>query len=83
MALGQIRQPRDQPAGGKGGHGRQHQPPAQALVGHHVQRVTLQALQAARHLAPVVGAAGRQRHAVPGAAKQGHAEKIFQGRHLT
>ncbi|MNV43927.1 hypothetical protein D3C71_1356630 [compost metagenome] len=78
MLLRQQRQAWDEPARGKGGHCGQRQSATLALVGHHVQRVALQALQPARHLAAVVGARRRQHHAVARAAKQRHAQKFFQ-----
>ena len=74
VRLRQLRQARDEPTRGERGHRRQRQRAALALVGHHVQRVTLQPLQPARHLAAVVGASGRQHHAVARAAETAHAQ---------
>ena len=78
VLLRQLGQARNEPARGKRGHRRQRERAALALVGHHVEGVALQPLQPARHLAAIVRTGGRQHHAVAGAAKQLHAQKLFQ-----
>ena len=77
VRLRQLRQARDEPTRSERGHRCQGQRTALALVGHHVQRVALQPLQPARHLAAVVGPSGCQHHAVACAAKQLHAQEFF------
>jgi hypothetical protein len=77
-APGEVGQPRDQPARGEGRHRRQRQRAARAggvVVGHGVERVALDGLEAARDLARVGPAAGRQRDAVARAAEQRDAQE--------
>ncbi|MCY1369497.1 hypothetical protein D9M69_565430 [compost metagenome] len=76
-------QARHQPARGEGGHRGQRQRPAFALVRHGVERVAFHGLQAAGDLACVGSAAGRERHAVPRAAKQRHAQEGLERADLT
>lgn len=68
----------NKPAGGKGGHGRQRDCTALAAVGHDVQRIALQRLQAQGDLACILAACRGQGHPVAGAPEQGCAQKRFQ-----
>jgi hypothetical protein len=84
----QVRQPRQQPAGGEGGHRSQVHAAVRAprepggAGGHRVQRVALQPVEPAGHLACVGCAGGRQCHAMARAAEQRDAEKVLQRRDL-
>ncbi|MCY1231745.1 hypothetical protein D9M72_442050 [compost metagenome] len=82
MAPRKIRQARDQPLGGKGGHHRQLQCVAHGAAGGNFQRVALQVVQVPADARGVFAPSIGQLQAPAHAGEQRHAQALLQLRHL-
>jgi hypothetical protein len=78
----EIRQARNQPAGGEGGNDRQFEHPPGAAVGHQRQGVVFDALQVLADLPGVDLPRAGKRHPLLDPIEQLHAQIILQGGNL-